>query len=317
MKFTELKKHLSAEKPKSCYYCYGDDDFLVNGAVDRIAELAVEPLPFNLADKEFDSAKSLFDELMQLPFMGEYRIVVVRGKVDLSAVVEYLKRPNPSAVLVIPYYTPHDSWNKAPTVAVPEGAIGVDCNRLPFKDASLFIRAYAMRTKTTISDNAADFLYRRCGGYMTRLNCETQKLALYRAGGEITEADIIELVEPDTEFAVFELGGCILNGNASRALEIVDGMAKNNDLVAAFTLLYNRFRKIFAAAVDPDGLVGLSVMPFQIPQFKAESVKFSKSRLKTILEMLAQADYDYKTGATDIYDALTSFVAQASQKTDR
>lgn len=312
MEFVELKNHLKTQKPHSCYCCYGDDDFLVERAVSLICGLAGEPKPFNCIDREFESAKRITDELMQLPVMSDRRVVVARGKVDGGAVAEYLKDPNPTSVLVIPEYTPHDSWNKTSAAALPEGAVGVDCNRLSAEYVIPFVRALASRTQTQISDKAIELLRLRCGGYMTRINSETQKLTMLRAGETVTETDITLNVEPDTEFVVFELCDCILSGNSARALSVVDGMAKNNDLVAAFTLIYNRFRKIFAAAVDPEGLIGLGVKPYQAAKLKSESVRFSKARLKNIIDMLEKADYDYKTGAVTVYDALVGFVAQAS-----
>lgn len=312
MEFVELKKHIKTQKPHPCYYCYGDDDFLVDRAVSIVSMLAAEPKPFNLADKEFASAEALTDELMLLPVMSDYRVVIARGKTDLGTVAEYLKNPNPTTVLVLPEFIPHDSWNRTPAVSVPDGATGVDCNRLPLRHVYPFVRALAAETKCTVDDKTVDILYKRCGGYMTRINAETQKLAVLCAGNKITEADVNAQVKPDTEFVVFELCDCILAGKTARALEVVDGMAKNNDLVAAFTLIYNRFRKIFAAAVDPDGLTYLGVKPGMVSRLKSESSAFSKARLKNILDMLGKADYGYKTGATTVYDALTGFVVQAS-----
>ncbi|MBD5131555.1 MAG: DNA polymerase III subunit delta [Clostridiales bacterium] len=312
MEFVELKKHLKAQKPNACYACFGEDDFVIDRAVTLLCSLAGEPKPFNLVDKEFSSGRELTDELMQLPFMSDYRVVVARGKVDTAAVEEYLKRPNPTTVLVLTYYVVHDSWNRSPTLALPTGATPVDCNRLPLNQVTAFVKALAQRTQTTIDDRTIQLLCDRCGGYMTRINAETQKLTLLRAGGTITADDVAENVKPDTEFVVFELCDCLLAGKTARALEVVDGMNKNNDLVAAFTLIYNRFRKLFAAAVDPDGLAGLGVKPFQVQKLKAESSRFSKARLKSLLDMLAAADTAYKTGAMNIYDALTCFVAQAS-----
>lgn len=316
MEFVELKKHLKAQKPHACYFCYGDDDFLIERSVALIGALAGELKPFNLTDKVFDSATALVDELMMLPVMSDYRVVVARGKVDQAAVAEYLKNPNPASVLVLTEYTPHDSWSKASAPAVPSGAEGVDCNRLPLKHVYPFVRAVVGGAECEINDKAAELLYRRCGGYMTRINAEAQKLSMLRARGTVTESDVTEQVEPDTEFVVFELCDCILAGNTARALTVVDGMAKNNDLVAAFTLLYNRFRKIFAAAVDPDGLTYLGVKPGMIGRLKSESAKLSKSRLKNILDMLVKADYAYKTGAMTVYDALTGFVTRASYVCD-
>lgn len=312
VEFIELKKYLKTHKPDLCYVCYGDDDFVIDRALTVLSALAGEPKPFNLSDKEFSSARDLTDELMQLPMMSEYRVVIARGKTDMSAVAEYLKRPNPTSVLVLPCYIPHDSWGRSAAPAVPDGAVRVDCNRLALRDVIPFIKALCARVNTEIDGDAAELLYNRCGRYMTRINSETQKLSMLRAGGRITKADVEQNVRADTEFVVFKLCDSIINGNAALALTIVDGMAKNNDLVAAFTLVYNRFRRLFAAAVDPDGLVGMGVKPSQIGMLKAESAKLSKVKLKSVLDMLEQADYSYKTGAMTVYDALTCFVAQAA-----
>ncbi len=312
MEFVELKKHLKTQKPNACYACYGDDDYVIDRAVMLLTALAAEPKPFNCVDREFASARDLTDELMQLPIMSDYRVVVVRGKFDSAAIVEYLKRPNPTTVLVLTYYTPHDSWNRSTTVTMPDGATGVDCNRIALKHIIPVVKAIAARTQTEFADNDIELLYNRCGGYMTRINSEANKLCILRANGAVTSSDITENVKPDTEFVVFELCDSILSGKAARALAVVDGMEKNNDLVAAFTLIYNRFRKLFAAAVDPDGLAALGVKPYQASKLKAESARFSKARLKNILDMLAKADQSYKSGAMNIYDAIVGFVAQAA-----
>lgn len=312
MEFVELKKHLKTQKPNACYACYGDDDFLIDRAVALCLALASEPKPFNCTDREFGSARELTDELMQLPMMSEYRVVVARGKPDVATIAEYLKKPNPSSVLVLPMYTPHDSWNRTSAPSLPSGCTAVDCNRLPVKHVVPFVQKIAEQSQARFDDEAVGLLYNRCGGYMTRINSETQKLAMLRVGGTVTAADVTENVKADTEFVVFELCDSILAGNAARALAVVDGMAKNNDLVAAFTLIYNRFRKLFVAAIDPDGLTALGVKPFQAGKLKAESAKFSKTKLKNILDMLEKADYSYKTGVMTVYDALTCFVAQAA-----
>ena len=249
---------------------------------------------------------------MQLPLMSSVRVVIARGKIDVAAVGEYLKKPNDTTVLVVVTYIKHDSWGHDASPVIPQGATPVVCNRLDIKYVIPFVRSAIKDSGAVISDAAVRKLYDRCGGYMTRINSEAQKLAFMRAGAEITSDDVEELVNADTEFVVFELGDSILAGNGARALEIVNGMAKNNDLVAAFTLLYNRFKKIFAAAVDPDGLAGLGVKPYQANKLKGESGKFSKARLKSMLDLLAKADYDYKTGAMSQYDALTAFVARAA-----
>lgn len=312
MEFVELKKHLKAGKPFKAYYCYGDDEYVISRAVSLISGLVSVMPEFNCVDREFTKADELIEQLMQLPVMSEYRVVVARGKLDTATVEKYLASPNPSTVLVMTAYIPHDSWNKAASPDVPNGAEGVNCNRLSVRYVEPFVRSLNEKTGASMGEQAMAELYARCGGYMTRINSEAQKLSYLRAGGEISVADVRENVTADVEFVVFELGDRILAGDPKRALEIVDGMAKNNDLAAAFTLLYNRFKRIFAASVDPDGLSDLGVKPYMATRLKSEGAKFPKAKLKRFVDMLADADRAYKSGAMSQYDALSRFVAVAA-----
>ena len=311
MEFSELKKSLSSP-PKPCYYCYGDDEFVLGRAVSHISAITGGIKEFNLVDKEFSKTSDLVEELMQLPVMASYRVVVARGKVDISALSDYLSNPNPSSVLVLVSYIPHDSWNHTSMPSIPVGVTPVVCNRMDIKFVYGFVRQIADGYGTTFPDKSIARLYDRCGGYMTRINSEAQKLSLYRAGGTVSEEDIDEAVEPDVEYVVYEIGDCVIAGDTARALEIVGEMAKSNDLTAAFTLLYNRFKRLFAAATDPEGLEALGLKPYAINKLKAESAKLSKRRLKAIVDMLADADMGYKSGVMSQLDALVSFVAQAT-----
>lgn len=315
MEFAELKKSLKTQNISACYCCFGDDEYLLTRAVALIKELAAQPLEFNISDKEFATARELTEELMQLPIMGERRVVVARGKVDMAAVGEYLKNKNPSTVLVTVDHIPHDSWNhKAAAPDYPEGATTVDCNRLNINLVSPFVKKQAESTGAQIGEKAIAALYSRCGGYMSRISQEAEKLALLKSGGEITENDVVNEVRADTEFVVFELTDSIIKRDTARALSIVDGMAKNNDLGAAFTLLYNRFKKMFAVAVDKDCGAALGIKPYMATKLKDEASKFSKQKLKSLVDLLADVDYGYKTGAISQYDALYSFVTQASAR---
>lgn len=310
MEFSELKKSLK-EPPKPCYFCYGDDEFVLGRAVALITEVADGIKEFNVIDKEFAKVNDIVEELMQLPAMGSYRVVVARGKVDASALADYLAKPNQSSVLVLVSFIPHDSWNHTATPSIPLGVTPVVCNRMDIKYIYPFVRKIAEGSGTTFPDRSIARLYNRCGGYMTRINSEAQKLSVYRAGSTVSEEDVDGAVEADAEYVVYEIGDCVLAGNTARALEIVGEMAKSNDLTAAFTLLYNRFKRLLAAAIDPDGLAAFGLKPFMVNKLKSESAKISKRRLKSIVDMLADADMSYKSGAISQYDALVAFVAQA------
>ena len=311
MNFSELKKSLE-KPPMPCYYLFGDDEYVIGRAVALISGVAGGIKELNVVDREFAKPAQLIEELMQLPALGDYRVVIARGKTDVSAISDYLSKPNLSSVLVLVSYTPHDSWNHTSTPSVPQGATPVDCNRVDIKYVYGFVRRIAAEYNAKFPDGAVERLYSRCGGYMTRINSEAKKLSVYRMNSTVTDDDIDEAVEPDVEYVVYEIGDCVISGDTARALEIVGAMAKTNDLTAAFTLLYNRFKRLLAAAIDPTGLEALGLKPYMANKLKAESAKLSKRRLKSIVDMLADADMSYKSGVMNQYDALVSFVARAT-----
>lgn len=314
MEFVGLKKHIASRQLSPCYYCYGDDEYVIARSVALFKSVASEPIAFNVSDKEFSSSNELWEELAQLPLTGDKRVVVARGKFDMETVEKYLSSPNPSTVLVLVSHIPHDTWGKAQSFVVPNGITGVDCNRQGEALLVKYVQSIFSKTNTTASDRAIRTLCLRCDRYMTRINSEAKRLALLCAGGEVTEEIVIREVKADMEFVVFELTDAIIKRNTAHALAVVDGMAKNNDLVAAFTMLYNRFKKLFAVSVDPNGVADSGVKPYMLNKLRDEASRFSKVRLKRNLDLLADADFAYKTGVATQYDALCSFVVQATSE---
>lgn len=53
MEFAELKKHIKTGRPKACYACFGDDEFLLSRAVAIISGLVTGLAEFNIVDREF------------------------------------------------------------------------------------------------------------------------------------------------------------------------------------------------------------------------------------------------------------------------
>lgn len=311
MEFVELKKNLKAAAPAACYVCMGDDGFLIDRAVSIICSKVGTLKELNVVRKEFSSGKDVVTELMQLPVMSDFRVVIADGKFDMPPIEEYLKNPNNQSVLVLKRFIEYSPWKKQAKPTIPQGAITIFCNRLPAKYIYSFVRGETDKTNAVISDKEINLLINRCGGYMERISRESQKLAAMYASSEISEDDVIKNVEADIEYLVFDLSESILNRNSKKALEIVEGMAKDNDLVAAFTMLYNKFKRMFAAGVDGDSLTEIGVKPSMAAKMRSEAARYPKARLKNLMDMIVKADYSYKTGLMNQRDAITAFVVQA------
>ena len=59
---------------------------------------------------------------------------------------------------------------------------------------------------------------------------------------------------------------------------------------------------MFAVAVDADGGAALGIKPYMAKKLREESSKFTKQKLKAIVDKLAEVDYMYKTGVISQYD---------------
>jgi len=297
MRFAELKKHLSQGKFLPAYMVTGEDAFLLQLAAGQFKKLVTEFPELNVSIYEASvDAASLAAALETLPVMGAYRLVIcheVSG--DIAVLGQYLAAPNPSTIFVFVSSKLPENLSKL----VSRFEI-VDCAKLDEKHIEQWVNSKLSETGTQIEPDAIRLLLAYCNHSLTRINLEAQKLALYRAGGMITSADIADTVEPNQEYQIYELSDAVGKRQAARIAKILQKLqAANMPAVTLLGMLYSHFRRLLFCTIDPnspDLAKKLGVKDYAVKMAKQAAAVFNPKRLKTICDAFHVLDLSIKTG---------------------
>lgn len=310
MKFIELKKSL-AGGIKPCYIITGDDAFVRKSAVGIFrARLDKSLLDLNFVPLGKDaSAGDVVSALLTPPIMSDLRVVTLTDyAADLGDVAKYLASPAPGSTLLVVSASMTPNLKKI--VALSEV---VDCNRL---DAG-YLAQWAIRRAAaygrTMTADAANALVTRLGRDMTRIVVELEKLVDY-CDEKIDVAAVDEQVVADPEFRIFELSSAIAEKNRAKALAYTDALvADGNQPTALIGMLYNHFRRMLFAALNPDSdtlAAQLKVKEYAITVALRQARGFRLVRLKELFDKLCFYDAAIKAGEMSDRNALYTFVCE-------
>lgn len=302
MKFAELKKRVTGGEVLPVYLLTGSDEYLKSSAV-KILKSKVTMPEFNSVTLESPSSISLRDALIAMPMMSDYRYVQVDNITEIDALEGYADNPNRSTILVITNQEAAGNKKGKAAEAVKRfisKAEEIDCSPLDERTIFGWMGSEAKKYDVQIERGAAALLVEYCLSDMSRISSEFGKLASYRIGSIITEADVKNLVEPELEFAVWQLSNAVAAKNSKEAMRIYntfDESAKAPEML--FGVLYNHFRKLYYVEVtDDDALLKkeLGIKDNALFASRREAKKFGKERLANILLALSTTDEDIKNG---------------------
>lgn len=314
MKFAELKKHLSTDKLKPCYYINGDDAFVVKKAEEMFLSLTGNFRDLNYSSFDNSSTPSeIISALNSLPMLADFRVVKISDYThNLDFIKKYLTSPSPSTVLIFAGKM-SDNFN-----SISKLVEIVDCNKFDLP----FLRSWVSRrfevAKVKILPVAVEQLIEYCNRDMSRIENEIEKLIAYSLGKEEITAQIIdELVAPESEFKVFELSEAIAVGNREKALEIADNLLGNaTSPIMLLGMLFKHFRRLLFVALNPksDTLASdLGVKEYSIKVSVKQASKFTVKRLKLIFDKLCEIDSLVKYGKMVDKTALLCFMCDTLQ----
>ena len=304
-----LKQRLK-EGLKSCYIMSGEDYYLYERAYDMIKKVAnIQLEDFNLIkfDDENYSMKSVLDACEVMPMGDDKRMIVLKNiakvtESDKKMLEKYLESPVESTVLVI-----FDYFDKFSSV---KGCEKVDCKRFDSKTALAVIANELEKKGKQISTEAGQTLLDYCNGYLTRVNCELDKLAYYDITNPLVTKKMVEdLVSKDADYVVFELTEALGQKNGDKALKILEKMIKEQGVLGLIT---NHFRRLFFISISDmtdnalSGLLG--VKEYAIRKQREQVKNFSRLQLKKIYSLLEEVDFKIKSGAMLSENALNYLV---------
>lgn len=318
MKFQELKKSLTTIR--QAYFVRGSDAFLRQKAVDMIVNHSLKYKELNLStfNDENTDISGIVSACQSIPMMDEHRVVVLRDiavkKADeVAPIVNYLKKPLPSTVLILV-----DSVGNSALKKIEPLCEVVDCSPLDMSMLSKLVVNQLSTFGVKINNDALANLVNFCGNDYTRINNEVIKLGnLLGSGGLVTSEIVEQNVHREIEFAVFELSNAVGAKNGARAMQIVEQLLlRKESPQMLLIMIVNSFRRMFFAisSKDSNAVVAqkLGIKEYAVKIARESGAKFSPAQLKKILDLGAMLDFQIKTGEMDDKNALFYFITNIS-----
>ena len=339
--FKKLTAHARRDGLLPVYFLFGEDEDSVLRAGRALWALCEGPFP-DMNRTAYDgrslpSFNEIADAAGALPFMAERRCVLLDNlnaenldKSQAEKLWQLLDRLIPETTLIITWRTDPPDIRKSSRAkklyALCDKAGGVCAFPRPSQSAaSRDIRRAAAEQGSAITEPAAALLAEYCGLDTTRIASELGKLCSRLPGGEIGEDLVREMVRPVSDARVFDLADRLLGGDLDAALRTVDNLLyQREDPVQLLSILSMAFVDAYRArAAQAAGVAQEQAArelgyasAFRFSKGARTGRRFSREGLRSVLDILTDADRRAKSSAADTRVILETVMVRIYQHID-
>lgn len=325
MNYKEAAKQVAAGKAESVYVCLGTERFLVNQFIEYVLQQTIPEEVRDFAISRYDLRETPIDACIEdaetLPFMAEKKIIVAdhatfltaardKQKVEhnLQRFTDYVHEPAPYTIIILIVEAEKlDERKKVVKQLKKQDAI-VLFPTMDAKSLKQWVIKQAAQADCELADAAADALIMNVGTNLQQLAAELEKMALY-AGEDrkISKQMIEQLVVRSVEQNIFMLVDTIVNHDLPKALSIYQELLnRREEPIKILMLIARQFRIIMQVKeLSKHGYTNRQIAsqvglhPYAVTIAQKQTKNYSIRQLNWILERLANADYQMKTGQMD------------------
>lgn len=260
MTYDQIAKEIEKGKFFPVYYLHGEETYFTDKITDLLEEKVVSKAEssFNktLMYGSDTNAQKLLTECRSFPVMANRRLVVLReaqamSKKETEKLVDYLKKPVPSTVLVMAFKGKEGALGKAAATAVTSGG-GVDFiqKKMYDKDVKAWLASLIANRGIQADPGVADIFVDNLGTNLHFIENELDKLLIFLEATnqtKLTKPMVFDAINVDKEFNVFELVGALCARDTMRAYMITDKLTRNtkiNPPVITVSALFRMFHTL-------------------------------------------------------------------------
>jgi len=326
------------------YILYGQNDFSLNQAVDRIKADLGEPQMLAVSTARLDGQKLALRELKEncgtVPFLSSYRLVIVDGllgkfepKPDKKRLSKRAVSKSTSGLGEWEDLAPSIKQMPLTTVLILiDGKLGANNplmgKLLPLAQVEVFpllrgkkladwVRQRVTEESASITPEAVDLLVELIGGNLWAMNNEIMKLLSYVPKCSINEDDVRQLVGYAHEVNVFALADAIVEGRIEMAQKILHRFyqegAPATYILAMITRQFRLIAQIreLSSKLSRKQIQGkLGLKPFAVDRTLSQAKLYDLEHIKRAYDRLLEADLAIKTGKYNDQLALELLVAE-------
>lgn len=325
----QLKKDLSDGTVGRCYLFYGEEAYLRDYYLGAIQKKLLAPgfEAFNLhtfQGKEL-SFQDLQDAVDAFPMMAERSVVLVYDY-DLYAneerrtKLEQLFRDLPDYLCLIFIYDQLEYKSGGNTKLgklVKQAATVVEFRPQSQSDLNAWIRRRFKAMGKEIDNPSAEYLTFLCGGLMTGLASEIEKIGFYAHGTVITRADIDAVADPVLDARVFQMTDAISARDFRRAAAVLSDLYQlNNEPIMILSVLGRQLRQLWSARLylenhkSQSALAALWDMKsdWQARRLMESARRFDLSWCRRAVILAEETDVAMKSSGLDAEELLTGLL---------
>jgi len=312
MKYNELISSIKQHKVLPLYFLFGEEEFLIQEALDLLIETAVDPgssdFNFNILYCRDTSAGDIVNICQTLPFMAEKRLVIAKEfdalkASDLDEITPYLNDPSPSTCLVM---VSHQGKYEKKSVLSAVEAHGAVVRFYPLLDREIvsWIEQWAKTRGLAIQRDAAQFLWQTLGGDLQKISNELQKVEIYIKDKKTIAFDDVKTVVGDfREYTSFDLAAALGQKNREKALLILSRLIQEGEAPVGLlgSMAWNFRRLLQAKAMESAGMgqdeimKKLRVIFHQTGLFREQMKRYTRDELRGVFAVLLSADRELKS----------------------
>lgn len=325
----QLKAELKNGTPGNCYILYGEEHYLLEHYRKRLhtAVLSEGAETFNyhrFTGPELD-VQALTEAVDAFPMLSERTLVEV---VDCDLFKNEQRREGllallgdlPEYVCLVFLYDQMEYKSGGNTKLgklLKQRALTVHFAPQTQSDLNAWIRRRFKTYGKDIGNDLAEYLCFLCGGLMTNLSGEIDKIASYASGSSIERGDIDAVADPVLDARVFEMTDAITQGDYARSARVLSDLYRmNTEPIMILSVLGRQIRQLWSARLVLEGrgsagelkeLWGLR-SDWQARKLMDSARRFDLKWCRRGVVRCAETDLAMKSSGLDSRDLLTELL---------
>ncbi len=312
MKYSDLISSLKQGKILPVYLFFGEEEFLIQEALDLIIKKVVEPgardFNFNSLYCRDTPASELVNLCQTLPFMCEKRLVIAKDldafkAADLEEMAAYLNDPSPSTCLVM--VSNQGRYEKKAVISAVEKH-GAVTRFFPLLDREIvsWIEGWGKARGLSLQRDAAQYLWQTIGNDLQKIANELEKVGIYIKEKKTIGFDDMKAVVGDfREYTSFDLAAALGSKNREKAFLILTRLLQEGEAPVGLlgSIAWNFRRLLRAKSMEASGMGyeeikrKLGVIFHQSALFQEQMRKFSVDELRRAFDVMISTDRTLKS----------------------
>lgn len=332
MEIETLKKQIKTGNLKSIYFFFGEEQYLLNSAVEAIRKKLIAPgtEDFNLFifSGRNVSVAEIIETAEQFPQMSEKKLILVKNSgifnqpsgTEFKLLKERLNDlPEYSCIIFI-----EDNFDKKKekNIAFIEEYGGVvRFDRMPVNRLEIWLSDQFKKQEKYISEKDVAYMISLCGQSLETLTNEASKLLSYTLKRErIVREDIDAVVCATAEYRVYDMLDSIMSGRRSKAYEqlkyLKDAKEQPNVILSQMLgklseiLMCKQLREAGLQANDMVDYFDFKRPVFAVKKTIEEGRRYTEKYLTATLKRGLSYDLKIKSGNLDGWTAVEMFLSE-------